>query len=886
MLTAGSKLGPYEIQQLLGAGGMGQVYRARDPRIGREVAIKVLPSAYSEDPNRLSRFQQEARASGLLNHPNILAIYDVGTENGSPYLVSELLEGETLRAKLQNGPLLRKKTVEYSLQIIKGLTAAHEKGIIHRDLKPENLFITRDGRVKILDFGLAKLIAPERVDTGKSELETAAVDSQPGVVLGTVGYMSPEQVRGHVADHRSDIFTFGAILYEMLTGKRAFHGQTVADTISAILNKDPTELAEGSAQNIPPSLQRIIDRCIEKDPAERFQSAHDLAFALEAVFGGSDSTSAQLEGTPLTRKVSLSWYLLALFVTIPLLAVAVYFAMRKFNAPPKMDSPPVIRFTILPPENTYLANITVPVISPDGRRIIFLAADNTGSRHLYVRDLDSLTATKLPSTEESFTSFWSSDSRSIGFFSQGKLNRMDLQTGAVEAICGGSIGSGGAWNRDNVILFTPGSNTPLFRVSAFGGVPQPATELNPQETSHRFPQFLPDGKHFLYLATGSGDVQGIYVSSLDSKSTKFIVQSDMNAAFIPPDWLVYVRQLTLMVQHFDPAKMQLTGRAHPLLQPIMLAAALSSRTFSISENGILVYRSLAGSTANTLTIFDRKGTQIGTVGPQGAYEDPAISPDGKRLAVTRDDLGNSQAIWIYDFTRNIFSPFTVGTLPYDDPSWSPDGEKIAYSAAANISLKSATGDQQETSLYTDEFDKVPLDWSSNGPSILFSVAAPKTGLDINLFQPGGKSYPLLHSEFSESFGQISPDGHWIAYTSNESGRRQVYVQSFPDLEKGKWQVSADNGAQPRWRKDGKELFYLTSDAILMSVPVTETPDHFDAGTPQKLFQVNQLSWDPRRPEYDVFPDGQRFLFNLTFATRASGINVIVNWPALLAGDSK
>jgi eukaryotic-like serine/threonine-protein kinase len=344
--------------------------------------------------------------------------------------------------------------------------------------------------------------------------------------------------------------------------------------------------------------------------------------------------------------------------------------------------------------------------------------------------------------------------------------------------------------------------------------------------------------------------------------------------------------LTLMVQHFDPVKMQLIGRAHPLLEPVGLAAANSQRSFSVSQNGILVYRSLSDLQQNTLTIFDRKGNQIGTVGPRGAYEDLAISPNGKRLAVTRDDLGNAQTIWTYDFTRNIFSPLTVGPLSYDDPSWSPDGEKIAYSATVSISVKSATGDQQETSLYSDQLDKVPLDWSSNGPSIVFSVAAPKTGLDINLLQPGGKSYPLLHSEFAESFGQISPDGHWIAYTSNESGRRQIYVQSFPDLQKGKWQVSADNGAQPRWRKDSKELFYLTNDGTLMSVPVTETLDHFVAGTPQKLFQVNQLSWDPRRPDYDVFPDGQRFIFNLTFAARSSGINVIVNWPALLADDSK
>jgi serine/threonine protein kinase len=870
MLSAGNKLGPYEIQDLLGAGGMGEVYRARDPRIGREVAVKILPSIYSEDLNRLTRFQQEARAAGLLNHPNILAIYDVGTENGSPYLVSELLNGETLREKLDGGPLPKRKSMDYALQTIKGLTAAHEKGIIHRDLKPENLFITKDGRVKILDFGLAKLIAPEPIASEHSKLETANLQSQPGVILGTVGYMSPEQVRGQSADHRSDIFSFGAIFYEMMTGKKAFHAETHADTISAILNKDPTELAEG-AKSLPVGLQRILDRCIEKDPAERFQSAHDLTFALEAVSGSTDSNAPALESRPahhpvfLTRKFSFFWAAAACVLFL----VSLIFGFNYFRIRSKVPPSSQVRFTILPEENTGFANTTFPMVSPDGKKIVFLASDSTANRRLYIRDLDSFGPRKLPGTEGAFSGFWSADSRSIGFFSQGKLNKVDIQSGTVQAICDASIGRGGTWNHDNVIIFAASSNTELSRVSAFGGQPEPITELDPQkESSHRFPQFLPDGKHFLFLSFGSGTGNGIYVGSLGSKEKKFLTSSTMNAIFAPPDSLFFVQQSILMVQQFDPVKLLLIGEARPVVQQVGFVGATGQATFSVSENGVLAYRSLS-DLQNSLTILNREGKTINSVGPRAAYEDPSISPDGMRLAVTRDDLGNAQTVWIYDFSRNIFSRFTFNSLPCDDPSWSSDGQKIVFAADGNLYVKPTTGSQPEKLLYKDQFDKVPIDWSGDGRSILFSIAAPKTGLDINLLPPTGKPYPLLNSDFNESFAQISPDGNWLAYASSETGPLEVYVRTFPDLGKGKWQVSSGGGVQPRWRKDGKELFYLGPDRTLMVASITATANHFDAGTPQRLFQAKVLGWDPRRPEYDVFPDGQRFLFNLVGSSSLS-----------------
>ena len=899
MLSSGTKLGPYEIQDLLGAGGMGEVYRARDPRIGREVAIKILPSSYSEDSNRLTRFEQEARATGLLNHPNILAIYDVGTENGSPYLVSELLEGETLRNKLEAGPLTKRKAIDYAQQITKGLAAAHEKGIIHRDLKPENLFITKDGRLKILDFGLAKLILPEPVNPGQSSLQTASAQSIPGLILGTAGYMSPEQVRGRPADQRSDIFTFGAILYEMLTAKRAFHGETIADMMSSILQKDPVDLSQ-KIQNVPPGLQRIMERCMEKDPEERFQSARDLTFALEAISGSSDTQAAAiLEAAPAAPSASRNRKL-TLFLTGAaslLFATSLIFGVAYFRNKSQQALARPIQFEIFPKESVSFFTQTAPQVSPDGRLIHFQATDSAGSTLLFVRDLNSFSLKRLPGTDGALNSFWSPDSRSIAFFAQGKLRRIDLQGGAVQDICDSSPGRGGTWNRDNIIVFSPASNSALVKVSASGGQPQPVTQLSsePPEYSHRYPQFLPDGKHFLFLSLFAGDgadaffpfrdatnsKSGIYVGSLDSKEKKFLLSSGTNASFAQPKSLFFVRQSTLMVQSFDPDKMQLQREARPIVQQVGFVPTGQS-SFSTSENGVLAYR--ARGVQQRLTLVDREGKTIGSVGPVGDYDDPALSPDGKRLAVTRGDIGNAQNVWVYDFNRNTFSRFTFNPVICDDPVWSADGQKIVYSGEGNIYMKSTGGAQQEKLLYKNEFDKVPLGWSADGQTILFSVALPKTSIDISLLSLEGKPSPLLKGEFNETHVQLSPDGRWIAYSSDESGGFEVYVQSFPELSRGKWQISSNGGVQPRWRKDGKELFYFAPDGTIVAVPVLATTDHFEAGTPQPLFknpQLMSLMNDVRRPAYDVFPDGQRFLINMQLETDTAPISVILNWPALL-----
>ncbi|HMG32761.1 MAG TPA: protein kinase, partial [Blastocatellia bacterium] len=621
-LATGTRFGPYEIISPLGAGGMGEVYRARDTRLGREVAVKVLPSSFSDDEQRLHRFEQEACATGALNHPNILAIHDVGKHDGSSYVVSEPLEGETLRERMAGTALPQRKAIEYSLQIARGLAAAHEKGIVHRDLKPDNIFITKDGRVKILDFGLAKLTEPA-VGQSKTDLPTRRIDTDPGMVLGTVGYMSPEQVRGRPVDHRADIFSFGAILYEMLTGKRAFHGESAAETMSAILREDPPDLSE-SNKNVSPALERVVGHCLEKNPEERFHSARDLAFAIEAL-SGSTPTSTQTAATPtlgprwIKRRELIAWIAAAIFL-LALLAVLPIVIVHLRRAPSETTAA-ATRFLIYPPEKaTFSGPFTV---SPDGRRVA-LRCTSEGKTLLWVRALNSLTAQPLAGTEDATLPFWSPDSRFIGFFSGGKLKKIEATGGPAQPLCDAPQGSsGGAWNAEGVIIFHPRFSDALYRVSAAGGAPAPLTTLDAsrKEVAHVYPQFLPDGRRFIYLAiSAQRENSGIFVGSLDSKETKLLVNAYQAAAYARPGYLLFMRERTLMAQSFDADRLELRGEPFPVAEQVDLPMTSEPRYayFSVSETGVLVYR--RGSSRNfQLTWFDRSGKQLGTVGPPGDY---------------------------------------------------------------------------------------------------------------------------------------------------------------------------------------------------------------------------------------------------------------------------
>ena len=794
MLSVGTKLGPYELLAPLGAGGMGEVYRARDTRLGRDVAVKVLPSSYSDDKERLQRFEQEACAASALNHPNILIVHDIGTHDGSPYIVSELLEGETMRQRMRGTTFAQRRAIDYASQIARGLAAAHEKGIVHRDLKPDNVFITKDGRVKILDFGIAKLTQPDGSQS-QTEIPTRRVDTDPGVVLGTVGYMSPEQVKGRPVDHRSDIFSFGAILYEMLSGRRAFHGESAAETMSAILKEDPPDLSSTN-QNISPALERLVNHCLEKSPESRFHSASDLAFALEAISGASP-----ISGQTMTAMASLSsrdrirkfspWIAAAIFALAFLIALP--FVFLNFRRP-SSQAPGTARFVIPPPEKADY--IGIPVISPDGRLVVFGVREASGKESLWIRPLDSLEAHPLAGTEiggGASRPFWSPDSRSIAFVGGGKLRKIDVSGGPAQTLTDSGIGAGGTWNRDGVIVFVRNLAEGLYRIPATGGTPTRVTTLDKSrnEIVHSWPYFLPDGRHFLFLARSSQtDKSAIFVGSLDSKETKFLLNADSSMAYAPPGYLLFARQQTVMAQGFDAEKLQLTGEAVPVAERIGRYLATALALFSVSETGVLVYRSQSREDSQ-LVWFDRAGKQLETVGPSGSFGVIRLSPDEKRVALQRvDDEKGTYDIWLIELTRG--TPTRLTFDPANDvyPAWSPDGSRIVFSSnrdgAANLYQKLSSGAGNDELLFKSDDAKLPTDWSPDGRYILYQDFSQKD-FDLWVLPLFEQQKPglFLQTDFAELYGRFSPDGRWITYVSSESGKREVYVRSFPTAG-GKW----------------------------------------------------------------------------------------------------
>ena len=878
-LASGTKLGPYEIIAPLGAGGMGEVYRARDTKLGRDVAVKLLPSSFSGDSERLRRFEQEACAAGALNHPNVLVIHHIETHEGAPYIVSELLEGETLRKRMSGTAMAQRRVIDYASQIAHGLAAAHEKGIVHRDLKPDNIFITKDGRVKILDFGLAKLTQPDGSQS-QTEIPTRRVDTNPGVVMGTVGYMSPEQVRGKAIDHRSDIFSFGAILYEMLSGRRAFHGESAADMMSAILKEDPPELSETN-HTVSPALERLVNHCLEKDPEARFHSARDLAFAIEALSGSTPTSIQTMATATLPRRLMKGRELTAWIVAIVAILVAAFaLAVPYFRR--SSAATHTIRFTIPAPEKVSLTNFMA--LSPDGLHLAFTGRDSTGKNLLWVRPLDSLDARVLSDTDEAAYPFWSPDSHFMGFFAQGKLKKIDVLGGRPQTVCDAPAGVGGTWNRDNVIVFTPSTREPLYRVSADGGLSTPVTALDGSrgETSHRQPYFLPDGRHFLFFALNRQADNYVYVGSLDSKETKPLSAIHTNAVYAPPGYLVYRRDDRLMAQGFDATSLQLAGEPFPVgEQLIFIPGPVGFVSFTVSENGMLVYRG-GSAIGSDLLWFDRGGKQLGPLRPREGYINVSLSPDGKRVAYS---IGNASArdIWLLELGRDLPSRFTFGPAYNWLPIWSPDGSRIVFASnrdgPIDLYQKPASGAGNEEALLKSNEDKLPTDWSSDGQFILYDAVDPKTRGDLWILPLSGdrKSFPFLQTQFSERQGQFSPDGHWIAYSSDVSGQYEVYVQSFP-VAGGAHRVSTNSGMQPRWRHDGKELFYISADRKLMAVDVNAGPSTFEAGVPRQLFETRITVLEGRNI-YGVTRDGQRFLINSGESPFGAQLNVVLNWTA-------
>ncbi|MGQ0732075.1 MAG: protein kinase domain-containing protein, partial [Acidobacteriota bacterium] len=785
--SAGLRLGSYEVVGLLGAGGMGEVYRARDTRLGRDVAIKVLPASLANDDARLQRFEQEARATSALNHPNILTVHDVGTapaeSGGAPYLVMELLDGEDLRALLGAGPLPHAKAIDYSVQMASGLAAAHEKGIVHRDLKPENVFITADDRVKILDFGLAKLapLAPEGI---AATVATRGPVTDAGTVMGTVGYMSPEQIRGEAADHRSDIFSFGALLYELLSGRRAFHGDTAAETMTAILKQEPAELNAAHAA-IGQPVERIVRRCLEKKPERRFQSAHDLGFALSTL---TTSSSASMAGAGLEdgdaharvragpARGRFAW----LAAVGGLILVALGWAAAYFSRPPVVDVRPVTA-AVVPPARSSVGSVAV---SPDGRWLAFSAVTG-GNMQLWVRALESLSAQALPDTEGASYPFWSPDSRFIGFFAGGKLKKIAVTGGAAQTLCETGVTQGGTWNRDGVIVYAA-LGFGLYRAPASGGEPTllMAIDRAAQESNYHSPSFLPDGRHFLYGHWGARpDLDGIYVGSIDGTLKHRLVTAHSDAVYAPPGYLLFVRDGALLARPFDATTRAFDGEPAVIAERVGRVPNMSRGLYSVSDTGVLVYDPILNRQSKQLVWVDRGGSVLRRLDAVGGWTAPSLSPDETRAVADRIDMEtDSRDLWLHDTTGSgSSSRFTFDPNDDVEPVWSPDGDRIVWASnrgqTYSLYLKAASGVGQDEPWSASPRLTIPLSWSPDGRFIISYEIDPKTKRDVWVrpLAEDQKPFPILQSAANEIGGPVSPDGRWLAYASDETGSYEVYV---------------------------------------------------------------------------------------------------------------
>jgi eukaryotic-like serine/threonine-protein kinase len=882
-LTSGTRVGPYEITGALGAGGMGEVYRARDTRLDRDVAIKVLPASYSADSDRLRRFEQEARAASQLNHPNIVTVHDFGTHDGSPYVVQELLEGETLRERIASGGLGTRKATDYALAMAQGLAAAHGKGIVHRDLKPENIFITADGRVKILDFGLAKLLATDGDASAVGSDRTATLHTLPGVVMGTVGYMSPEQVRAQPTDARSDIFSFGAILYEMLTGCRAFQRDTSAETMAAILKEEPPEVS-ASGKNVPPSLQRIADHCLEKSPELRFQSAKDLAFALSALSGSGTASNLSAVAAPRQRR----WLPWAAIAAAAVVAAGLLFAYLFVMQPAPAEQ---MQFAI--PVQGDAVNLA---LSADGRMLALVERDDqSGENMLYFERVGASGATRLEGTEGASYPFWSPDDANIGFFADGKLQKIAIASGSPQVLATASHGRGGAWGSRGVIVYSPDAGGPLWHVNADGRGVAPLTDkvYLSTEDSHRWVQFLPDGNHFLFyagsfeVATASKD--GIYISSLAAREKRLVVSTEANAAYA--NGRLYYRndRGSLVAVPFSPGDGKVTGDPVVISDHLSYEPSVAYSAFAAGGDGTVVYS--AGASAGVLSElvwYDQSGKELGRIGTPGVIANPSIAPDGSRVVVDAADLKTTNVdIWTEDLTHNTASRLTFDPAEEATGAWSHDGRTIAYrfngSDAGILDIKPASGREAARHIYSThpQDDILPNSWTLDDKSVLCTYQPAAGGSSLVLVDiASGKAAPFLTGKGNETNGMISPDGKWVAYASNDSGEWEIYATTFPRAQ-GKWQVSPSGGTEPRWRSDGKGIFYLDPKGMLTSVPVNAA-ETFSTGAASPLFQIHGRAPISNTDifTYDVSKDGKRFLVNrYVKPDHAEPLTVVLNAAA-------
>jgi serine/threonine protein kinase len=871
-LRAGMRLGSYEIVAPIDAGGMGEVYRARDGRLEREVAVKVLPGDLPPH-DRVQRFEREAKAAGALNHPNVLTVHDVGTHEGAPYLVTELLSGRTLRDRLSVGPLPTRKAVEIAVQLARGLSAAHEKGIVHRDLKPANVFLTEDGRAKILDFGLAQLTEPAI----GLETETRTVGERltaAGTLLGTIAYMSPEQARQQAVDTRSDVFSLGAVLYEMLGGRRPFVGATPADTLSAILHKDPPPIETGD-RSLPASLDRIVRRCLEKEPAERFQSARDIAFALEAL--SENSGSAPDSAAPAERRWRAP-FVAALVFAVGSIALLAGLLVGRAN-PPEMG--PTHRTSVLPPTGVSFAPFNY-ALSPDGTRLAFVGVGPDGQSSLWIRALDARVAQEIKETINSESPFWAPDSRRLGFFADGRLKVVDTSSGAVQVLCDAPIGHGGSWNRTGTIVFGNVAG-PLLSVSDKGGAPKPVTSVDPETgKAHRWPSFLPDGRHFLYFqdwgTPGGPRPNGIYVGSLDAGEPKLISSDLSGSVFFASGHLLYLQDGSLMAQPFDPARLELAGSAVTVFnRELEKHEALGQANLSLSESGVAIFQSLTDA-ASELVWFDRSGRQVGSI-PQSGLSDPELSPDGRFLAATSDDGHNGRTtIRILDLRRGISTPLTAEGQEMV-PIWSPDGSRVAYRSGTGprYALAQISADRSgEAQVLIEGPKMMPNNYLPNGRGLLYMrLDRGLSRLAVFDFVQRTSEDLLPGAEF-----QFSPDGRWLAGIAFSRQGFCLCVLPFPGPGP-QVPISGDGSSQPRWSRDGKRLFFMAPDRKLMEAEIEVHGDRLTPGTPRPLFQTRIVAPSLVLFQYAVTADGNRFLINSL--KPEAPLTLVTNWASALSG---
>jgi Tol biopolymer transport system component/predicted Ser/Thr protein kinase len=875
MIAAGTKLGPYEIIGAVGAGGMGEVYRARDTRLDRIVAIKVLPSHFADRADLRERFEREARTVASLNHPHICTLYDIGHQDGTDYLVMEYLEGETLAQRLQKGPLPIAQVLQYAIEIADALDKAHRKGVTHRDLKPGNIMLTKSG-TKLLDFGLAKLRQEASPATPLSQLPTAkeAITAQ-GTIIGTLQYMAPEQIEGGEIDARTDIFAFGVVVYEMATGKKTFEGKTSASVMAKILEVDPP-LISSLQPMTPPTLDRVVKKCLAKEPEKRWQAASDVCDELKWIAEESVTRTAPALARVAPARVGWRWVIGAALACVLAAAMAALVVWILRPAAPK----PIMRFAMsLPPGQRLNIGGAAVAISPDGTRLVYAAGPSNLNRQLYVRAMDGLEARPIPGTEGAGNPFFSPDGQWVGFTNAGNLMKVSLSGGAPVSLAGGAASGffGASWGSQGKIAVAYQAAGPISQIPDTGGTPQPLTRLEKGELGHRWPDFLPGGKGVLFTALVGATATNLVAQSLTTGERRNLSLAGDFPRYAPSGHLVYLQGANLMAAPFDPLRLATTGAAAPVIEGVLAAAGVAQ--YGFSSTGSLIYVPGSVQAAQFRLVWvDRKGAEQQVPAPAHNYVLPRVSPDGKRVAVNIEEADSQ--IWVYDLGRDTLTRLTFEGGANIDPVWTPDGKRIVFKGAKNrLFWQPADGSAGAEALTSSELsgNNVPGSWSPDGQVLTFMEINPNTGYDIyTLPLKDGKPQPFVRTPSLETAPCFSPDGRFIAYVSDESGRLEIYVRPYPGPG-GKWQISTEGGAEPVWNPKGRELFYRAGNKM-MAVDVTTQPV-FSAGKPKMLFEGPYVPTPRSFPDYDVSPDGQRFLMLKANeqAQAPAQINVVLNW---------